>query len=334
MSGLASLTANYTDSEDEGSPRNEDEDTRDSISMPFSGPPSNAVVERLKSATATPTSDANSESNRSGRSTPTTMAAKKLPLVSYEGADDDQPDDEGDDPDEEAEKIEETDHAKQAGTDQDSNAEPVPMDLESDAEEQQKDTAGSNKDSPAPDQAQEALNRSASVVEVDAWTDGGMLPPEVDTLCSPRIQESVNRAMRKKLEFGYDMNAVIQNKKAFRNPSIYEKLIQYCEIDEHGTNFPKELYDGHLFGKESYYDELAKVQKVDMERREKLQKEKSAKGEKRSSEASSSDHNKRKSKWDQVGPQQSSSGQVPVIRPGSSAVSSSKTIPAFGSLKK
>ena len=34
--------------------------------------------------------------------------------------------------------------------------------------------------------------------------------------------------------------------------------MQYCGIDEYGTNLPKELYDGHLFGKESYYDELAK----------------------------------------------------------------------------
>ena len=61
-----------------------------------------------------------------------------------------------------------------------------------------------------------------------------------------------------KLNSGYFNNELFQNRKNFRNPSIYEKLIEYCDIDEHGTNFPKELYDGHLFGKESYYDELAK----------------------------------------------------------------------------
>ena len=44
---------------------------------------------------------------------------------------------------------------------------------------------------------------------------------------------------------------------------------QFCEIDEHGTNLPKELYDGHLFGPESYYDELAKAQAAEMEKREK-----------------------------------------------------------------
>ena len=68
--------------------------------------------------------------------------------------------------------------------------------------------------------------------------------------------------MKKKQEYGYDMNLVIQRKKMFRNPSIYEKLIQFCEIDETGTNLPKDLYDGHLFGKESYYDELSKGWKI------------------------------------------------------------------------
>lgn len=40
-----------------------------------------------------------------------------------------------------------------------------------------------------------------------------------------------------------DMNKLIQDRKEFRNPSIYEKLIQYCDIDELGTNYPPELYD-------------------------------------------------------------------------------------------
>ena len=30
------------------------------------------------------------------------------------------------------------------------------------------------------------------------------------------------------------------------------------------------MYDGHLFGKESYYDELNKQQKLDMDKREKV----------------------------------------------------------------
>ena len=37
-----------------------------------------------------------------------------------------------------------------------------------------------------------------------------------------------------------------------------------------GTNFPPELYDGHLFGKESYYEELSKSQRAEMDKREKV----------------------------------------------------------------
>ena len=150
------------------------------------------------------------------------------------------------------------------------------------------------------------------------------------------------------------MNAMIQSKKSFRNPSIYEKLIQYCSIDEYGTNFPKELYDGHLFGKESYYDVLAKDQKIDMERREKAAKERSAKsaskGDKRPEESSGGGLAKRRSKWDQIGPPTipvntytqnaqnsatniNTSGRPSLVAP--SAISSTaKTIPAFGNLKK
>jgi len=125
----------------------------------------------------------------------------------------------------------------------------------------------------------------------------------------------------KKKEKGMDYNMIIQTKKAFRNPSIYSKLIDFCSIDELGTNFPPELYDGHLFGRESYYDELAKAQKEDMDRREALDK-KTADAKKKSGENrlrdSATNPLHRKSKWDQQGP-----GALP-----------GKVIPAFGSLKR
>ena len=277
MSGLAALTANYTDSEDEDLSREDQEID--------SGPPSNLAT---KSGTATPSS---------AKSTPNSSSKVKN-LVSY-----------GDIQDENDDK----------------DAEPVPMELESD--EESKDGVVERTEDQAA--AKELLNRSGSTVEVDAWSDGTQLPPEPAGLCSPRIQEAVNRAMQKKQERGYDMNKVIQQKKAFRNPSIYEKLIQFCEIDEHGTNFPKNLYDGHLFGPESYYDELAKVQKSDMERREKAAKAKAAaiaaaNASSNQQKDTSAEAPKRKSKWDQgPGP-----AVVRTAQPGKSS------IPAFGSLKK
>ncbi|CAF1297819.1 unnamed protein product [Didymodactylos carnosus] len=70
-----------------------------------------------------------------------------------------------------------------------------------------------------------------------------------------------------------DQNARIQELKAFRNPSMYEKIVAHLDIDEIGTNFPPEFYNLHLWGKESFYDELGKAQKLEMEKREKERRE-------------------------------------------------------------
>ena len=49
---------------------------------------------------------------------------------------------------------------------------------------------------------------------------------------------------KRKVEEKTDLNYMIQNKKAFRNPSIYEKLILHLNIDELGNNtrFPPLRY--------------------------------------------------------------------------------------------
>ncbi|KFM78927.1 SAP30-binding protein, partial [Stegodyphus mimosarum] len=99
------------------------------------------------------------------------------------------------------------------------------------------------------------------------------------------------------------MNASIQRRKDFRNPSIYEKLIQFCNIDEQGTNYPPETYDPHCWGPESFYEELAKRQKEEMDKREKEKKERTkvefiSGTVKKPSSDSGTDAGKRKSKWD------------------------------------
>lgn len=50
--------------------------------------------------------------------------------------------------------------------------------------------------------------------------------------------------------------------------------MQFCDINELGTNYPPEIYDPLMWGKESYYEELAKAQKAETDRREKERKEK------------------------------------------------------------
>jgi len=200
----------------------------------------------------------------------------------------------------------------------DEDREPVPMDLESEDEDKTEDVEnGVDK---------EETERSHIMEEL--WSEGVKLPPEPSGNCSRELQDKIEKMWRRKVEEKIDFNHMIQNKKAFRNPSIYEKLILHLNIDELGTNFPPELYDGHLFGKESYYEELAKQQKIEMDKREKAAEQKKKSGDAKIKEAITT-INQRKSKWDQ------GANVATGLVPGALAATSlSKIIPAFGSLKK
>lgn len=54
------------------------------------------------------------------------------------------------------------------------------------------------------------------------------------------------------------MNQVIQQHKGFKNPAIYEFLVNEYDIDEKGTNFPPEIFNPHRFNPEDFYDALGK----------------------------------------------------------------------------
>jgi len=95
------------------------------------------------------------------------------------------------------------------------------------------------------------------------------LPPEPQGRCSKSLQEKIARMIDKQEREGWNLNEHVQRKKEFRNPSIYEKLISYIGIEEHGTNYPKHLYDPSIWGPESFYDSLAKTQKEYHDKKEK-----------------------------------------------------------------
>ncbi|XP_061563710.1 SAP30-binding protein isoform X2 [Cololabis saira] len=146
------------------------------------------------------------------------------------------------------------------------------------------------------------------------------IPPEPPGRCSSQLQEKIHKLYERKLHGDFDTNTLIQKKKEFRNPSIYEKLIQFCGIDELGTNYPKDMFDPHGWSEDSYYEALAKAQKVEMDKLEKAKKERTKiefvtgtkKGNNPSSTAASTtsssttttatDAQKRKSKWDSAIP--------------------------------
>ena len=66
-----------------------------------------------------------------------------------------------------------------------------------------------------------------------------LLPPEPPGKCPSDLQDKISRLHEKMLREGIDMNFSIQQRKQFRNPSLYEKLIDHLDIEELGTNYPK-----------------------------------------------------------------------------------------------
>lgn len=193
-------------------------------------------------------------------------------------------------------------------------------------------TSDTEKQEPAPN----------SIVTSD---DEVSLPPTPLGKCPPELQEKISNLYNKMINEGKDMNKVIQDRKSFRNPSIYEKLIQFCNINELDTNYPPEIYDPLRWGEESYYEELAKVQKAEMDKREKERKEKISKFDFKTSivkrPEAEDESKKRKSKWDQAAPNTSSVNMVVkpagLVQPAltTSATGTKGTvISAFGSLPK
>lgn len=136
------------------------------------------------------------------------------------------------------------------------------------------------------------------------------LPPEPAGRCSNALQEKIIKLLEKKGRLGIDLNRNVQERKDFRNPSIYDKLVQFCNLDEVGTNYPEHLFNPHEWSEDSYYDNLLKTQKKAYEKKEKAKLERTkiefVTGTKRPAAASSlgpttgqeAQKKQRKSKWD------------------------------------
>ena len=66
-----------------------------------------------------------------------------------------------------------------------------------------------------------------------------LLPPEPPGKCPSELQDKISRLYDKMTKEGINMNFSIQQRKQFRNPSLYEKLIDHLDIEELGTNYPE-----------------------------------------------------------------------------------------------
>lgn len=91
------------------------------------------------------------------------------------------------------------------------------------------------------------------------------LPPSPAEKCSQEAEERFRTYFARKAA-GVDLNMTIQNRQDFKNPSMYEKLIEAAGLDELGSNFAPSVFDPHGFTKDCFYEQISAMQKEVMEK--------------------------------------------------------------------
>ncbi|XP_046456925.1 SAP30-binding protein-like [Daphnia pulex] len=295
ISVLQSLTATYTDSEGEDEERSDRK--RRSSSLTSDG---NMDVEKESTATNTATSIATPESNKSGTNTPqsgSSISAAEIRRVA----------------------------ARLVSYNND--------EAMSDEDDGEEEDSNSRVEFPV---IRSSRPVSPSAEPIKLLPGEELLPPEPTGKCPADLQEKITRQYESMLQRNISsLNFQIQQRKQFRNPSIYEKLIDHLDIEEIGTNYPPSIYDPYQWGEESYYENLSKVQREEMEKREKERRERtkvefvSGTAPKKSGSSGGTDEEKkRKSKWDQTVPLSQGANLTSV------ATGTKMAIPAFGTLPK
>lgn len=88
------------------------------------------------------------------------------------------------------------------------------------------------------------------------------------------LKTKMDTLFAKKAKFdaeGKDFNTGIQGGREYRNPRICEKLIETFDIEQYGTNLPKDVFDPNSWKRkpDAYYDSRMYKKMIENREREK-----------------------------------------------------------------
>jgi hypothetical protein len=87
------------------------------------------------------------------------------------------------------------------------------------------------------------------------------LPPELASAppgeCNPEVQSRVARWLELQRD-GRRLTDTLRSSRDYRNPEFFKKMVEYWEIDEHGTAFTAEMFNPGSFPVEDSIEELKK----------------------------------------------------------------------------
>ncbi|ORZ10101.1 HCNGP-like protein-domain-containing protein [Absidia repens] len=86
------------------------------------------------------------------------------------------------------------------------------------------------------------------------------IPPEPQSECDADRLEKIKHFLSLR-QSGQRLNDHLQRNKAFRNPRIYAKLVEFVDLNETGSNFSAKDFDPTAFPASSYIDGILETQK-------------------------------------------------------------------------
>jgi len=89
------------------------------------------------------------------------------------------------------------------------------------------------------------------------------IPPETQQPCDPAIATKLAhfRELKRDPDNPKHFNDSLMSNRSFRNPHLYAKLVEFVDIDERTTNFPRDIWDPNDVRGEWFADNIAEHQK-------------------------------------------------------------------------
>jgi hypothetical protein len=73
---------------------------------------------------------------------------------------------------------------------------------------------------------------------------------------APQAKLAQFHALKKDPQQPKHFNDSLMSNRSFRNPHLYAKLVEFVDVDERATNFPKEIWDPHDVQEDWFADRI------------------------------------------------------------------------------
>ncbi|GEM07275.1 SAP30-binding protein, transcriptional regulator protein HCNGP [Rhodotorula toruloides] len=99
-------------------------------------------------------------------------------------------------------------------------------------------------------------SRPVPSVRLDTLAEFG-IPPVPTGTCKPSVEAKLTNFHNLRVSRGLHFNDSLHASKAFRNPRIYAKLVDFVDVDETGTNWDAEIWDPKNIGADASVTRIA-----------------------------------------------------------------------------